>query len=77
MRHLGVFSTRGGDTYARGMQVIARTHRGLELGEVLCEATDHAVTSMDEPKNGQILRRQSEDDAADLMLAPFLFPEAT
>ena len=66
MRHLGIFSTRGSDTYARGKQVIARTHRGLELGEILCEATEHAVASMDKPKNGQILREQNHDDVGEL-----------
>jgi len=66
MRQLGVFSTRGGDSYARGVQVIARTKRGLELGEVLCEATEHAVSTMDDPKNGQILRQQTEDDVGEL-----------
>jgi hypothetical protein len=40
MRNLGVFSPRGRDTFVRGDQVIARTSRGLESGEVLCEATD-------------------------------------
>ena len=66
MRHLGVFSSRGSDSYHRGMQVIARTNRGLELGEVLCEATEHALDNMDSPKSGQILREQSEDDAGEL-----------
>ncbi|MGI9429684.1 MAG: PSP1 domain-containing protein [Bythopirellula sp.] len=72
MRHLGVFSTRGGDTFGRGSQVIARTNRGLELGEVLCEATDHAMSAMkslksgDSPKTGQILRAQTDDDAGEL-----------
>ena len=66
MRQLGVFSTRGSDTYARGLPVIARTHRGLELGEVLCEATEHVVASMENPKHGQILREQNEDDAGEL-----------
>jgi len=66
MRHLGVFATRGSDSYARGAQVIARTSRGLEVGEVLCEATDHAVASMDNPKNGQILREQNHDDVGEL-----------
>ncbi len=74
MRHLGVFTTRGGDTYARSQRVIARTQRGLEVGEVLCEATEHALSRMpsgnhdsnqggEEPKNGQILHLQSEEDA--------------
>ncbi len=66
MRHLGVFSTRASDSYARGSQVIARTSRGLELGEVLCEARDQAVSSMDNPKTGQILREQSHDDVGEL-----------
>jgi cell fate regulator YaaT (PSP1 superfamily) len=66
MRNLGVFSTRQGEAYARGMQVIARTQRGMEAGEVLCEATDHVVASMVEPKNGQILREQTEEDAREL-----------
>lgn len=66
MRHLGVFSSRGGDTFGRGTQVIARTNRGLELGEVLCEATEHALSNMDAPKSGQILREQTEDDAGEL-----------
>ncbi len=66
MRQLGVFSTRGSDIYARGLSVIARTHRGLELGEVLCEATEHIVASMDDPKYGQILREQSDDDTGEL-----------
>lgn len=66
MRHLGVFSSRGSDSYGRGMQVIARTNRGLELGEVLCEATEHALDNMDSPKSGQILREQTDDDAGEL-----------
>ncbi|MEM9659108.1 MAG: PSP1 domain-containing protein, partial [Planctomycetota bacterium] len=67
MRSLGVFSAKGGDPYVRGCQVIARTHRGLETGEVLCEANDHVVESMHEPKNGQILREQNEDDRRELL----------
>jgi cell fate regulator YaaT (PSP1 superfamily) len=66
MRNLGVFSPRGRDLYARGDQVIARTHRGLESGEVLCEATDESVTQLVDPKQGQILRRVSGDDVRDL-----------
>ncbi|HYO25760.1 MAG TPA: regulatory iron-sulfur-containing complex subunit RicT, partial [Lacipirellulaceae bacterium] len=66
MRNLGVFSTRQGEIYARGMQVIARTQRGLEAGEVLCEATDHVVESMADPKNGQILREQTDEDTREL-----------
>lgn len=71
MRHLGVFSARGSDTFGRGVQVIARTSRGLELGEVLCEATEHSLAAMksekgESPKSGQILREQTDDDAGEL-----------
>jgi cell fate regulator YaaT (PSP1 superfamily) len=66
MRNLGVFSPRARDVYARGDQVIARTHRGLEAGEVLCEASDTAVAQLVDPKQGQILRRASGDDVRDL-----------
>ena len=66
MRNLGVFSTRGSDQFVRGQQVIARTHRGLESGEVLCEATDEAVAQIVDPKQGQILRLMSDDDMRDL-----------
>src|SRR6187402_253441 len=66
MRNLGVFTPRGRDTYARGDQVIARTNRGLESGEVLCEATDESIAQLVEPKQGQIIRRHTGDDVRDL-----------
>jgi cell fate regulator YaaT (PSP1 superfamily) len=66
MRNLGVFGTRSGETYARGMQVIARTQRGLEAGEVLCEATDHVLANINDPKGGQILHEQTEEDQREL-----------
>ncbi|RIK78937.1 MAG: signal peptidase [Planctomycetota bacterium] len=65
MRNLGVFSTRG-EAYARGMQVMVRTSRGLEVGEVLCEATEHVLASMPEAKGGQILREQNDEDVREL-----------
>ncbi|QDS96789.1 hypothetical protein HG15A2_00470 [Adhaeretor mobilis] len=66
MRNLGVFGVRGSDTYGRGAEVIARTSRGLETGEVLCEATEHVVSQMKEPKHGQILHLQTEADVSEL-----------
>jgi cell fate regulator YaaT (PSP1 superfamily) len=62
MRSLGVMSSRGGDRHGRGTQVVARTNRGMEVGEVLCEATEHAVASLKKPSHGQILRAMSADD---------------
>jgi cell fate regulator YaaT (PSP1 superfamily) len=63
MRLLGVLSTRGNTRFARGAKVVARTNRGLELGEVLCEATDEAVAHLQDPARGQILRDASADDS--------------
>ncbi len=62
LRALGVFGTRGNDSYARGASVITRTTRGLEVGDVLCEATDEAVSTLQNPTHGQILRGMSADD---------------
>jgi len=62
LRALGIFGTRGNDSYARGASVIARTNRGLEVGDVLCEATDEAVSTLRNPSHGQILRGMSADD---------------
>ena len=46
---LGVFSGIAGGECRRGMSVIARTDRGLETGEVLCEATPEAVGGLKNP----------------------------
>ena len=66
MRNLSVLGTRAGETYARGMQVIIRTQRGIEAGEVLCEATEHALANMTDPKGGQILHEQTEEDQREI-----------
>jgi cell fate regulator YaaT (PSP1 superfamily) len=66
MRALGVFTTSNGAMYARGARVIARTERGLEAGEVLCEATDEAVAFLEQPGRGQILRGMTVDDENEL-----------
>jgi cell fate regulator YaaT (PSP1 superfamily) len=61
MRFLGPFDGRSVE-YARGAQVVARTERGLEVGEVLCEATPRAVEYLSEPTGGVILRAVTTDD---------------
>ncbi|MBS0210642.1 MAG: signal peptidase [Planctomycetes bacterium] len=65
MRSLGVFSTGQGETLRRGMQVIARTDRGLEAGEVLCEATDQAMAQISDPRRGHVVRTMTADDLRD------------
>lgn len=63
MRILGVFSSnREGDRYARGDRVIVRTERGLEIGEVLLEASERVLSRLNDPPQGQILRRMTADD---------------
>jgi cell fate regulator YaaT (PSP1 superfamily) len=66
MRMLGVFSPRSSDEYCRGDRVIARTNRGLEVGEVLCEATDETVAQLPDPPTGQILRGMTSEDENEL-----------
>jgi len=66
MRFLGVFTTRGNEKYKRAARVIARTNRGLEAGEVLCEATDEAVRYLKDPPSGQILRSMTAEDDNEL-----------
>jgi cell fate regulator YaaT (PSP1 superfamily) len=61
MRFLGPFDGRGGQ-YARGTQVVARTERGLEVGEILCEASPRAVEYLSEPTGGVILRAVTPED---------------
>lgn len=65
MRWLGVFTTSRGETFNRGDAVIARTDRGLETGEILCEATDAVVEKLPDPRRGQVLRAMSADDRRD------------
>ena len=51
--------------HRRGQFVIARTNRGLERGEVLCEATDHVLGQMKDPPSGTIQRESSVEDDHD------------
>jgi cell fate regulator YaaT (PSP1 superfamily) len=66
MRFLGVFSPAGGGGYRRGMKVVTRTDRGLEAGEVLCEANEAALRGMKDPGAGQILREMTPEDRNEL-----------
>jgi cell fate regulator YaaT (PSP1 superfamily) len=65
MRFLGEFTAAEDAAYARGDRVVVRTERGLELGEILCEASERAVKLIAEPTGGQLVRRMSEQDHAE------------
>src|SRR6187431_2293130 len=60
---VGRFAAADRRRYARGMRVVCRTHRGLEIGEVL-SAADLAT---DQPADGALLRRVTIED--DLLIA--------
>lgn len=62
MRILGVMNSRNGTEFRRGMEVIVRSDRGLEVGQVLCEATDDALSHLDRPAIGQIVRQVTNGD---------------
>lgn len=64
MRTLHVM--QGKAEYARGALVVARTSRGLENGEVLCEATEEIVAKMSDPGSGSIQREATAQDLHEL-----------
>jgi cell fate regulator YaaT (PSP1 superfamily) len=64
VRTLHVCTTR--ELWRHGDRVIVRTPRGMELGEVLSEATPEALAWLDSPPGGQIMRRVSESDEIEL-----------
>jgi cell fate regulator YaaT (PSP1 superfamily) len=64
MRTLHVMQAR--QDYRRGMRVIARTPRGLEAGEILCEADARVVSQLDTPPGGSVQREMTEEDENEL-----------
>jgi len=62
MRFLGQFEPVDETVYPRGADVVARTERGLEIGQVLCPASPQAVELLSEPTHGQIVRILGADD---------------
>lgn len=66
MRSIGVMTSRNEETYRRGNEVIVRSDRGVEVGQVLCEASDDALSHLDSPPSGSIVRLVSQDDAASI-----------
>jgi len=66
MRLHGVFKTSSVQEYQRDDRVIIRSDRGLELGEVLGEATPDTVAALKDPSEGQILRLMTPEDAAEM-----------
>lgn len=62
MRFLGDFEPVEAAAFPRGSDVIIRTERGQELGQVLCEASPETVGMLSEPTHGQVLRLLNAED---------------
>ncbi len=62
-RFIGEFTSKGRDNYPRGGQVIVRSDRGLEVGEVLCAATDRTREFLGAAEaKGHVLRESTDQD---------------
>ena len=59
-------TSRNDEQYRRGNEVVVRSDRGVEVGQVLCEATDDALTHLDQPPTGSIVRIVSNEDASNI-----------
>ena len=66
MRSIGVMASRNDIVYRRSMEVIVRTDRGIEVGQVLCEATEDALSHLDQPATGHVIREVSNDDVVSI-----------
>ena len=62
MKFLGEFRGIVGRHHARGQKVVIRSDRGLEMGEVLCPATDRTAHFLENPMRGEILREAAHED---------------
>src|SRR5579864_9732797 len=64
MRLVGEFAAKGPQKFARNTLVIVRSNRGVEWGEVLCQATDRTAEYLEKQESiGKILRQANDDDA--------------
>jgi cell fate regulator YaaT (PSP1 superfamily) len=62
MRILGEYVGMAGQDHPRGQQVVVKSDRGFELGEVLRAATDRTASLLENPFRGEILRVATADD---------------
>jgi cell fate regulator YaaT (PSP1 superfamily) len=62
MRSLGEFDGLPEQDHPRGQRVVIQTDRGTELGEVLCAASERAVSLLRSSTHGRILRVATAED---------------
>ena len=67
MRKVGEFTARARDRYQRGDEVVVRSSRGVEWGEVLCAGTQRTREYLKQSDSvGRILRLVSDEDRRSL-----------
>jgi cell fate regulator YaaT (PSP1 superfamily) len=66
MRFLGEYEAGEDTAYRRGEEVVVRSDRGLEIGQVLCEANPRAVELIQEATRGPIVRLLNPEDRQQL-----------
>jgi cell fate regulator YaaT (PSP1 superfamily) len=62
MRFLGEYRGLADQDHPRGQQVVIRSDRGTELGDVLCPASDRTAKFLANPVQGEILRLATPED---------------
>ena len=66
MRSLGEYEASEGTAYGRGDDVVIRSDRGHEIGQVLCEANPRAMELIKEATRGPIVRAVGPEDRQQL-----------
>jgi len=61
-RMLGEFAAANGAIFPRGCDVVLRTDRGHEIGQILCPADARTIGLLVEPTRGQIVRALTDED---------------
>jgi cell fate regulator YaaT (PSP1 superfamily) len=62
MRFLGEYTGLADQDHPRGQQVVIRSDRGTELGDVLCPASEGTAKFLSNPVQGEILRLATAED---------------
>lgn len=62
MRFLGEYKGLPEQDHSRGQQVVVRSDRGTEMGEVLCPVTEQTARFMPNLAQGEILRLATVED---------------
>ncbi len=63
MHHLADFTSKAGQEFRRGEEVVVRSHRGTEWGEVLCATTERTRKYLGAKESvGRILRGATPED---------------